>query len=128
MALPRILSNEDSTVRVMKVRGSSNVLSTKKLSLYPVHSSFFLRQSVASVLDPQGLQHAASVGTWEVVALSASAVVQDLVSAMGIADSYELVSDFLDGLVPTDFGEGSIFHTFHRGGQPVTAVLIVVDT
>ena len=128
MTVPRVLTYEYGAIRVVKIWRRPNILTTKELALYPIHSRLFLSQSVTPVLDAESLQDAPGIGTGEVVALSATAVIHNLVATIGVSDSDQLVGDLFDRLIPADLRESSVFHPLQRGRETIAAILVVVNS
>jgi len=73
------------------------------------------------------LEECTAVGAAEVVALTATAVVQDLVTAVGVGDRLEPRGDLGNRGVPVDFLEGPVRPAPHRRGQATAIVLVVVQ-
>ena len=128
MTVPRVLTYEYGAIRVVKIWRRPNILTTKELALYPVHSGLFLSQGVTAILHAESLQDASGIGTGEVVALSATAVVHNFVATLGISDSDQLVGDLFDRLIPADLRESSVFHPLQRGRETIAAILVVVNS
>ncbi len=93
----------------------------------PVLAGLLLRQRIGTVVRTERLEECATVGTAEVVALSAASVVEDLVAAVGVGDRPEPGSDLGNRGVPVDFFEGAVRPPAHGGGQAGVVVLVVVE-
>src|SRR3954454_25094127 len=61
------------------------------------------------------------------VALPAAAVVEDLVTAVGVGDALEARRDLRNCGVPVDFLIATIWASAHGRGQPVAVVLVVIQ-
>jgi len=69
----------------------------------PVLAGLLLRERVRSIPRTDRLQERAAVCTAEVVTLTATSVVEDLVPAMVVADAFEPFGDLRNRGVPVDF-------------------------
>src|SRR6266481_8374594 len=62
------------------------------------------------------------------ISLPAAAIIEDARAAVGIAHFLEARRDLANRPVPVDFLEGAIGTSPKRRGQPIPAVLVVVDS
>src|SRR5579862_4139196 len=62
------------------------------------------------------------------IALAAAAVIEDARAAVSIAHALEACGDFANRGVPVDFLEGAVGPSPERRGQPIPAVLVVVNS
>jgi hypothetical protein len=69
----------------------------------------------------------ARVPAAEVIPLSAAAEVEDRFAAVHVADRRQASGHLADGGVPVDLLEGAVGAAAQRHGQPIRAVLVVIE-
>ena len=121
---PWILPDEDGYFGVLELAPR---VAAVQVRIDPRFARLLLRQCTRPILRAQRFQECAAVGPAEMIALSAAAVVEDLVSAVGFADALEALGDLDNRGVPVDFLICSVGASAQRGGQATAAVLVMVQ-
>ena len=94
---------------------------------HPELAGLLLRQRIGPVAHAQRLHRGARIRTRQMISLTATAVIEDLVAAMRVAYRGQLRSDLADRRIPVNGLVAAIGTSTHRAQQPVGAILIVVQ-
>ncbi|COV84551.1 Uncharacterised protein [Mycobacterium tuberculosis] len=121
---PWVLPDEHRHLGVLELAARVTAV---QLEVDPGFAGLLLRQRIRPVARPQCLQKGAAVGAAEVIALSAAAVVEDLVPAVGITDLFESLGNLDNRRVPVDLLVGAIGSAAHRRAQASPVVLVMVQ-
>ena len=121
---PRVLPDEHRHLGLLELTAC---VAAVQMRIDPRFARFLLRQRIGTVARPEGLQECAAIGSAQMVALPAAAIVEDLVSTVGVADVLESFGDLDNRCVPVDLLVASVCPSSHRRGQPGAVVLVVVQ-
>ena len=121
--LERVLAQEDGDLGVLEVAVHA---CAHHLALHPGFASFFLSQGIRSVDHAKGLDRAVGIGGAEVVALAATAVVQDAGATMFGLDGRQFFGDLADGGGPVDVLVAAVGPAPLGRTDAVATVLVVV--
>jgi hypothetical protein len=124
MRLPGVLADEQCHLGVLEVRMRA---AGEHLALHPKLAGFFLRQCIRAPGLAQGLEKGVGVHAAQMVALAATAVVDDAFVAVPGTDGLELVGDFANRHLPRDGLIAAIWTPAHRRSKSVSAILIEVE-
>jgi len=108
---PRVLADEHRDLGVLELAPG---VTPVELGVDPELAGLLLRQRTGAVARPDRFEEGAAVGPAEVVALAASAVIEDLVPAVFIGDPFEPGSDFGNCCVPVDLLVATVGSASHR--------------
>ena len=92
----------------------------------PDLAALLLADGAAAEPATEALVERRSVGTAQVVALSATAVVHDLVAAVRVTDGAQALGDLPDGRVPVDLFEGAVLASPERVEDSFASPVLVV--
>src|SRR5690606_6666 len=95
--------------------------------VHPELPGLLLGERAGAVPRPERPHQRPAVRAAEVVALSAAAVIEDRLTARGVAYREQPLGDLGDRRVPVDAFEGAVRAAAQRVGEAVRAVLIVVE-
>ena len=121
---PRVLADEHRDLGVLELPAG---VAAVEMRVDPRLAGLLLGQRVGTVARADRLEERSAVGAAEVVSLSAAAVVEDLVSAVRLADPLKPVGDLRNRGVPVDFLIGAVIAAAQRCGQPARIGLVVVQ-
>ena len=124
LRLPRVLADEDRDLGVLEVAAR---VAAVEMRVDEELAGLLLGERARAVARAERAQDRAAVGAAEVVALAAAAVVEDRLAAVLVADRREALGDLGDRRVPVDLLEAAVVAAAQRRGQPVAAVLVVVE-
>ena len=122
--LPWVLANEERNLGVFEVATHARA---EHATVYKELAGLLLCECTRSIDRAEGPQRCTAVPATEMIALPATAVVQNSRAAVGVANCGKLRSDFADGRVPIDLFERAIVAAAHWQPQTVRAVLIVIE-
>ena len=121
---PRVLAEEHRDVAVLEVAtgvGAEHAVTDPELA------GLLLGEGVAAVTRAERAAGGAGVGAGQVIALSAATVVENRLSAVGIADVGQTLGHLADGRVPVDGLEGAVVAATEWRGEAVGAVLVEIE-
>ena len=108
---PGVLTNVDRDLGVLELTAGMPAV---QVLVDPGLARLLLCQRVGAVLGSDGLQEGTAIGPAQVIALTAPAVIKDLVSAITVTDVLEALGDLDDGRIPIDFLIGTVGSAAHR--------------
>src|SRR5215510_15184640 len=104
-----------------------NILSTEEKTVDPEVASLLLRQGAVVVGRSHRAQQRNTVGTTQVIALTAAAIKREGLPAVFVAQLVEPLRDFSEDGIPIDRLETSIRTTPQRCRQAVGMVLVKIE-
>src|SRR5207302_1337725 len=122
--LPWVLADEHRDLGVLDVAAH---VAAEDLAVHPELAGLLLGERVGPVRASDCGSRRGRVAAAKVIALPAAAVIEDCRSAVGVAHARESGGDFGDRRVPVDRFVAAVGTTTHRRGEPVAAVLVVVE-
>src|SRR3954452_5239257 len=121
---PRVLPDEHRHFGVLELAAG---VAAVEVGVDPRLAGLLLGERVRAVVRTKHLEERAAVRAAKMVALPAAAVVEDLVTAVGVGDALEARRDLRNCGVPVDFLIATIWASAHGRGQPVAVVLVVIQ-
>ncbi len=121
---PWVLADEHRHFGVLELPAG---VPSVQVCIHPGFAGLLLRQRVGPVPRAERFEERAAVGTAEMIALPAAAVVEDLVPTVVVGDSPKPVGDLRNRGVPIDFLVTAVGAAPHRGAQPGRVVLVEVQ-
>ena len=120
---PRVLTDEERDLAVLEVAAERRA---EHLAHDEHLARLLLRDGVGAEPDAERFERRRPVGTAEMVALAAAAVVHDRLATVRVAHRGQTVGDLADGGVPVDLLEGAVGSAAQRAQQPLAATVLVV--
>src|SRR5271155_2194088 len=124
MGLPWVLTDEYRDLSLLVASAESG---PKQHVVHPELAGLFLRKGVGTEYRSKGAPRRRSVTAAQMIALSATTVIEDARTAIGVTHTLESGGDLANGGVPVNFLEGAIRASPKRRGQAIPAVLVVVN-
>ena len=121
---PRVLAQEQRHLAVLEVGAR---IAADHLLGDPELAGLLLRERTRAVDRAERRARAARVGAGQMVPLPAATVVEDRLAAVRVAHRGEALRDLADRGVPVDLLEAAVGAAAQRHGQPVRAVLVVIE-
>ena len=127
MGVPRVLPDEDRDLCVLVVAGRVTPGLAEEPAVDPELACLLLRERVRGVDAADRRAGRGAEAATQVVPLTAAAVVEDRGATVGVAYRGESLGDLGDRGVPVDRLEHPVGLPAKRRGQPMPAVLVVVE-
>src|SRR5262245_21421544 len=122
--MPGVFAQEQRHFAVLEVGARDR---TEHAMAHPELARLLLSERARAITRTERTPRRARVHAGQVVTLPAAAVIKDAVASVRIAHARQALRDFAHGRVPVDGFEAAVAAPAQRLGQPITAVLIVIQ-